>query len=71
MIESGEKFVIVTISSSSSPEGFSKLFDRHVEMIGRIHGLWYFLAYVRRRGTRFRLPGGTHRDDWSPTTFYR
>jgi hypothetical protein len=29
---------------------FSELFDRHVEMIGRIHGLWYFLAYGRRRG---------------------
>jgi hypothetical protein len=27
---------------------FSQLFDRHVEMIGRIHGLWYFLAYGRR-----------------------
>jgi hypothetical protein len=52
------------VSSSSSPEGFSKLFDRHVEMIGRIQGLWYFLAYGRRRGSRFRLSGGTHRDDW-------
>jgi hypothetical protein len=43
---------------------FSELFDRHVEMIGRIHGLWYFLAYGRRRGSRFRAPGGSHRDDW-------
>jgi hypothetical protein len=43
---------------------FSVLFDRHVEMIGRIHGLWYFLAYGRRRGSRFRAPGGSHRDDW-------
>jgi hypothetical protein len=43
---------------------FSELFDRHVEMIGRIHGLWYFLAYGRRRGSRFRSPGGIHRDDW-------
>jgi hypothetical protein len=43
---------------------FSELFDRHVEMIGRIHGLWYFLAYGRRRGSRFRSPGGMHRDDW-------
>jgi hypothetical protein len=43
---------------------FSELFDRHVEMIGRIHGLWYFLAYGRRRGSRFRSPGGRHRDDW-------
>src|SRR5271154_2920496 len=43
---------------------FSELFDRHVEMIGRIHGLWYFLAYGRRRGSRFRSPGGSHRDDW-------
>jgi hypothetical protein len=43
---------------------FSELFDRHVEMIGRIHGLWYFLAYGRRRGGRFRSPGGSHRDDW-------
>ena len=44
--------------------GFSELFDRHVEMIGRIHGLWYFLAYGKRRGSRFRAPGGSHRDDW-------
>jgi hypothetical protein len=43
---------------------FSELFDRHVEMIGRIHGLWYFLTYGRRRGSRFRSPGGNHRDDW-------
>ena len=43
---------------------FSELFDRHVEMIGRIHGLWYFLAYGRRRGSRFRSPGGSHRGDW-------
>jgi hypothetical protein len=43
---------------------FSELFDRHVEMIGRIHGLWYFLAYGRRRGSRFRSPGGSHQDDW-------
>jgi hypothetical protein len=43
---------------------FSELFDHHVEMIGRIHGLWYFLAYGRRRGSRFRSPGGSHRDDW-------
>ena len=43
---------------------FSELFDRHVEMIGRIHGLWYFLAHGRRRGSRFRSPGGSHRDDW-------
>jgi hypothetical protein len=43
---------------------FSELFDRHVEMIGRVHGLWYFLAYGRRRGSRFRTPGGSHRDDW-------
>jgi hypothetical protein len=43
---------------------FSELFDRHVEMIGRIHGLWYFLAYGKRRGSRFRSPGGSHRDDW-------
>jgi hypothetical protein len=43
---------------------FSELFDRHVEMIGRIHGLWYFLANGRRRGSQFRSPGGSHRDDW-------
>jgi hypothetical protein len=43
---------------------FSELFDRHVEMIGRIHGLWYFLTYGRRRGSRFRSPGGSHSDDW-------
>jgi len=43
---------------------FSELFDRHVEMIGRIHGLWYFLTYGTRRGSRFRSPGGSHRDDW-------
>ncbi|HEY3904219.1 MAG TPA: hypothetical protein VGM14_09980 [Streptosporangiaceae bacterium] len=44
--------------------GFSELFDRHVEMIGRIHGLWYFLTYGTRRGSRFRSPGGSHSDDW-------
>ena len=42
------------LTGSSS---FSELFDRHVEMIGRIHGLWYFLAYGTRRGSRFRSPG--------------
>lgn len=51
--------VILTGSTS-----FSELFDRHVEMIGRIHGLWYFLAHGSRRGSRFRSPGGSHRDDW-------
>ncbi|MDT7538274.1 MAG: hypothetical protein QOI82_1859 [Actinomycetota bacterium] len=49
------------LTGSSS---FSELFDRHVEMIGRIHGLWYFLAYGTRRGSRFRSPGGRHSDDW-------
>jgi hypothetical protein len=49
---------------STGSTSFSELFDRHVEMIGRIHGLWYFLAYGRRRGSRFRSPGGSHRDDW-------
>jgi hypothetical protein len=43
---------------------FSELFDRHVEMIGRIHGLWYFLAHGTRRGSRYRSPGGSHADDW-------
>jgi len=43
---------------------FSELFDRHVEMIGRIHGLWYFLAHGARRGSRFRSPGGSHSDEW-------
>jgi hypothetical protein len=43
---------------------FSGIFDRHVEMIGRIHGLWYFLAYGTRRGSRYRSPGGSHADDW-------
>lgn len=43
---------------------YSGLFDRHVEMIGRVHGLWYFLAHGVRRGNRFRAPGGIHRDDW-------
>jgi hypothetical protein len=51
----------VVLTGSSS---YSELFDRHIEMIGRIHGLWYFLAYGVRRGNRFREPGGTHRDDW-------
>jgi hypothetical protein len=51
--------VILTGSSS-----YSELFDSHVEMIGRIHGLWYFLAYGTRRGSRFRSPGGRHSDDW-------
>ena len=49
------------LTGSSS---FSELFDRHVEMIGRIHGLWYFLAHGTRRGSRFRAPGGAHSDDW-------
>lgn len=43
---------------------FSELFDRHVEMIGRIHGLWHFLEHGARRGSRFRTPGGAHNDDW-------
>ena len=51
----------VALTGSSS---YSELFDRHVEMIGRIHGLWYFLAYGTRRGSRFRSPGGIHSDDW-------
>jgi hypothetical protein len=49
------------LTGSSS---FSELFDRHVEMIGRIHGLWHFLAHGTRRGSRFRTPGGAHNDDW-------
>jgi len=49
------------LTGSSS---FSELFDRHVEMIGRIHGLWYFLTYGTRRGSRFRSPGGSHSDYW-------
>jgi hypothetical protein len=51
----------VVLTGSSS---YSELFDRHVEMIGRVHGLWYFLAYGTRRGSRFRSPGGIHSDDW-------
>jgi hypothetical protein len=50
---------------------FSELFDRHVEMIGRTHGLWYFLTYGRRRGSRFRSPGGSHRDNWFFDNLYR
>jgi hypothetical protein len=56
----------VVLTGSSS---YSELFDRHIEMIGRIHGLWYFLAYGMRRGSRFREPGGTHRDDWFVDNF--
>jgi hypothetical protein len=56
----------VVLTGSSS---YSELFDRHVEMIGRIHGLWYFLAYGVRRGSRFREPGGVHRDDWFVDNF--
>ncbi len=48
----------------TGPTSFSELFDRHVEMIGRIHGLWYFLEHGARRGSRFRSPGGSHPDDW-------
>jgi hypothetical protein len=51
----------VVLTGSAS---YSELFDRHVEMIGRIHGLWYFLAYGARRGSRFRSPGGSHSNDW-------
>jgi hypothetical protein len=51
----------VVLTGSSS---YSELFDQHVEMISRIHGLWYFLAYGTRRGSQFRSPGGSHRDDW-------
>jgi hypothetical protein len=51
----------VVLTGSST---YSELFDRHVEMIGRIHGLWYFLAYGTRRGSQFRAPGGSHADDW-------
>jgi hypothetical protein len=56
----------VVLTGSSS---YSELFDRHVEMIGRIHGLWYFLAYGMRRGSQFRSPGGSHRDDWFVDNF--
>jgi hypothetical protein len=51
----------VVLTGSSS---YSELFDSHVEMIGRIHGLWYFLAFGTRRGSQFRAPGGGHSDDW-------
>ena len=56
----------VVLTGSSS---YSELFDRHIEMIGRIHGLWYFLAYGMRRGSQFREPGGSHRDDWFVDNF--
>jgi hypothetical protein len=56
----------VVLTGSSN---YSELFDRHVEMIGRIHGLWYFLAYGVRRGSQFREPGGAHRDDWFVDNF--
>lgn len=49
------------LTGSSS---YSELFDSHVEMIGRIHGLHYFVAHGSRRGSRYRSPGGSHRDDW-------
>jgi hypothetical protein len=51
----------VVLTGSSS---YSELFDSHVEIIGRIHGLWYFLTYGARRGRQFRAPGGQHSDDW-------
>jgi hypothetical protein len=56
----------VVLTGSSS---YSELFDRHIEMIGRSHGLWYFLAYGMRRGSQFRKPGGSHRDDWFVDNF--
>ena len=56
----------VVLTGSST---YAELFDRHVEMIGRIHGLWYFLAYGVRRGSQFREPGGSHRDDWFVDNF--
>jgi hypothetical protein len=59
------RWAVVMTGSSS----YSALFDRHVEMIGRIHGLWYFLAYGVRRGSQFRIPGGAHRDDWFVDNF--
>jgi hypothetical protein len=55
----GRWAVVLTGSST-----YSELFDSHVEMIGRIHGLWYLLAYGTRRGSQFRAPGGSHTDDW-------
>jgi hypothetical protein len=46
----------VVLTGSSS---YSELFDRHVEMIGRVHGLWYFLAYgTRLHSTSCRRAGG-------------
>jgi hypothetical protein len=51
----------VVLTGSSS---YSELFDSHVEMIGRIHGLWYLLVFGTRRGSQFRAPGGSHSDDW-------
>jgi hypothetical protein len=56
----------VVLTGSST---YSDLFDRHVEMIGRIHGLWYFLVYGVRRGSQFRKPGGSHREDWFVDNF--
>ncbi len=56
----------VVLTGSSN---YSELFDRHVEMIGRIHGLWYFLANGVRRGSQFREPGGAHRHDWFVDNF--
>ena len=56
----------VVLTSSST---YAELFDRYVEMIGRIHGLWYCLAYGVRRGSQFREPGGIHRDDWFVDNF--
>ena len=49
------------LTGSSS---YSELFESHVEMIGRIHGLHHFLVHGSRRGSRYRSPGGSHRDDW-------
>jgi hypothetical protein len=51
----------VVLTGSST---YAELFASHVEMIGRIHGLWYFLAYGTRRGSQFRAPGGSHAYDW-------
>jgi hypothetical protein len=51
----------VVLTGSST---YAELFDSHVEMIGRIHGLWHFLAYGTRRGSQFRAPGGSHTNDW-------
>jgi hypothetical protein len=64
LLESARQLITRWGVVMTGSQSYARIFDRHVEMFGRLHGLQFFLQQGARRGRQFRSPGGAHADDW-------